>query len=289
MSAGTSRATRRRLSTPERARLRRIAEGFSFIAMWMGLGYLFPMSAEAYLLMGVPLTIAFQVLVRRKRVRELWVRDSGADPFGPSRLSLRDLGVVTALAVAPLCWGLQTVMNGADLSSVGWYAAAIGGAAAAAYALHSTSVSAVVRSAMLPTLVGAVGNVLVVGVVQLATGASIEPAEMLGSVLKWLAIYFPATFVIEEVAFRGALDAHVHELGEGRGWQSAIFVSTLWGLWHLPVSDGMPFPFLVVSLVAWHCLVGVPLSLAWRRSGNLAGPAFAHAAMDAVRNALIGL
>jgi membrane protease YdiL (CAAX protease family) len=60
-------------------------------------------------------------------------------------------------------------------------------------------------------------------------------------------------------------------------------------LWHLPVSEGMPFPFLVVSLVAWHCLVGVPLSLAWRRSGNLAGPAFAHAAMDAVPNALIGL
>jgi membrane protease YdiL (CAAX protease family) len=39
--------------------------------------------------------------------------------------------------------------------------------------------------------------------------------------------------------------------------------------------------------VVWHCLVGVPLSFAWRRSGNLAGPALAHAGLDAVRNALM--
>ena len=156
-----------------------------------------------------------------------------------------------------------------------------------AYALRSTSVRAMLRSAALPTAVGVVGNVLVVGGVQLATGTSIDLVAMLGSVLKWLAIYFPATFVIEEVAFRGALDAHVHHPGEGRGWRSALFVSALWGFWHLPVADGMPF--LVLTLVAWHCLVGVPLSFAWRRSGNLSGPAFAHSAIDAVRNGLIGL
>ena len=112
---------------------------------------------------------------------------------------------------------------------------------------------------------------------------------MLVSVPKYLAIYFPATFVIEEVAFRGALDAHVHHPGDSRGWMSALFVSALWGAWHLPVSDGMPLPLLVLSLVAWHCLVGVPLSFAWRRSGNLSGPAFAHAAIDAVRNGVLGL
>ena len=50
------------------------------------------------------------------------------------------------------------------------------------------------------------------------------------------------TFVLEEVAFRGALDAHVHHEGEGRGWQSALFVSALWGLWHLPISGGCPSP-----------------------------------------------
>lgn len=39
-----------------------------------------------------------------------------------------------------------------------------------------------------------------------------------------------------------------------------------------------------------HVALGVPLSLAWRGSGNLAGPALAHAVVDAVRNAfLLGL
>jgi len=147
----------------------------------------------------------------------------------------------------------------------------------------------VLRSAALPTAVGVLGNVIVVGGIQMASGTSIDLVELVGSVVKWTAIYFPATFVIEEVAFRGALDSHVHYSGEGRGWQTAMFVSVLWALWHLPVTDGMPFPLLVLTLVVWHCAIGVPLSLAWRRSGNLAGPAFAHAAIDAVRNGVLGL
>jgi hypothetical protein len=36
-----------------------------------------------------------------------------------------------------------------------------------------------------------------------------------------------------------------------------------------------------------HSLVGVSLSLFWRRSGNLAVPAFAHAWVDAVRDCLL--
>jgi membrane protease YdiL (CAAX protease family) len=272
----------------ERVRARRVVEAVGFVAAWVGLGYLLPVSSEAYLLMGIPLTIAFQVLVRRRPVRELLVRGGGTGSVRASGSSRRDVAVTALLVLAPLSWGLQAT-GGGDPWVIGWYAAAVVGAAAAAYALRSTSVRAVLRSAALPTAVGVVGNVLVVGGVQLATGTSIGLVAMLGSVLKWLAIYFPATFVIEEVAFRGALDAHVHHPGDGRGWGSALLVSALWGLWHLPVADGMPFPLLVLSLVTWHCVVGVPLSFAWRRTGNLSGPAFAHSAIDAVRNGLIGL
>lgn len=271
----------------EHHRPRRLIEGVGFIAVWVGLGYLFPVSAEAYLLIGIPLTIAFQLLVRRRPVRELLVRRE-AGSVRPSRLSRRDVAVTALLLLAPLCWGLKAA-SGGNPWVIGWYSAAVVGAAAAAYALRPTSLHAMLRSAALPTAVGVVGNVLVVGGVQLATGASIDLVPMLGSMLKWLAIYFPATFVIEEVAFRGALDAHVHHPGEGRGWGSAMFVSALWGVWHLPVADGLPFHLLLLSLVSWHCLVGVPLSHAWRRSGNLSGPALAHAAIDAVRNGLIGL
>jgi membrane protease YdiL (CAAX protease family) len=40
-------------------------------------------------------------------------------------------------------------------------------------------------------------------------------------------------------------------------------------------------------IVVIHTLVGVPLAFFWRRSGNLAVPAFTHALIDAVRNALM--
>jgi len=276
-----------RVVVAERPRARRLAEGIGFVAVWVGLGYVLPINAEVYLLLGIPLTIAFQVLVRRQPVRELLVR-GGADAGSRAWLGRRDVAVTALLALAPLYWGLRAV-SGRDPSVIGWYAAAVAGAAAAAHALRSTSVRAMLRSAALPTVVGVVGNLVVVGGVQLATGTSIDLVAMLGGVLKWLAIYFPATFVIEEVAFRGALDAHVHHVGEGRGWGTALLVSALWGLWHLPVASGMPFPLLVLSLVTWHCLGGVPLSFAWRRSGNLSGPAFAHSAIDAVRNGLLGL
>ena len=269
------------------ARSRRVVEGVGFVAVWVGLGCLLPVTTEAYLLMGVPLTIAFQLLVRRRPLGELVVRDSRGQARA-SRPSRRDLAVTALLVLAPLAWGLEAAARG-DPWVIGWYVSAVVGAAIAAYALRATTVRAMLRSAAVPTAVGDIGNLLVLGGFQWASDASIDPGAFLISVLKWTAIYFPATFVIEEVAFRGALDAHLHHPGERRGWASAVLVSVLWGLWHLPVADGMPFPFLLLSLVVWHCLVGVPLSLAWRRSGNLSGPAFAHSTMDAVRNGLIGL
>jgi hypothetical protein len=42
----------------------------------------------------------------------------------------------------------------------------------------------------------------------------------------------------------------------------------------------------VVSLLVVHGAVGVPLSVYWRQSGNLAVPGFTHALIDAVRDAL---
>lgn len=270
-----------------RSRPRRVAEGLAFVATWVVLGYLLPFGSESYLLLGIPLTVAFQVLVRRRPLRELWVRDAAVG----ASLARRDVAVTGLLAAAPAYWGIRA-FEGGNPVIIAWYAVAVLGAAAAAYSLRSTSLGAMLRAAALPTAVGVIGNVVVIGAIHLATGTPLDGLTLVGGVVKWLVIYFPATFVIEEVAFRGALDSHVHHSGEGRGLQSALFVSVLWGLWHLPVSDGMPFmpfPVLVAALVGWHCVVGVPLSRAWRRSGNLAGPAFAHSAMDAVRNALLGL
>ena len=105
-----------------------------------------------------------------------------------------------------------------------------------------------------------------------------------GSLLRLI----PLSFVVEEVSFRGAFDAHVHHSGESRGFLSALFVSALWGLWHLPVALGQaPLVTLVPQLLAVHCVIGVPLSIYWRRSGNLFVTGSTHALIDAVRNALL--
>lgn len=61
----------------------------------------------------------------------------------------------------------------------------------------------------------------------------------------------------------------------------------MWGLWHLPFTTGMTLPLMVAELLAVHIAIGVPLSYAWRRTRNLSGSAFAHAAIDAVRNAMM--
>lgn len=262
-------------------RRRRLFEGVGFVATWVALGFLLPGNSDVYLLVGIPLTIGFQVLVRRRPLRELWVRDGSG-----FRLDRRGLLLATLLAIVPATFGFLALRAG-DWPRMGWHAAAVAGAVAAAYAVRSTSAVAVLRSAALAIAIGVGGNLVVLGGIHVATAAPIELSAVAGTVLKSLALYFPATFLIEEVAFRGALDAHVQHSGDGRGWQTALLVSALWGLWHLPVADGLPLPILFVFLVTWHCAIGVPLSFAWRRTGNLAGPAFAHCAIDAARNALM--
>jgi membrane protease YdiL (CAAX protease family) len=268
--------------TPDReARRRRVLGGFGFVAVWVAVGYLVCPNDLTYLLLGIPLTIGFQTLVRRRPLRELWVRDA-------TRFTLDRRGLVLAavLVAAPVYFGIQA-LPGAHWWLTGWYIAAAVGAVGAAFALRATTPAAMLLSAMLPMTVGAGGMAAVLGGIHVATGTPVHALAVVGTVAKYLAIYFPLTFVIEEVAFRGALDAHVHHDGEGRGWLSAVFVSALWGLWHLPISTGMALPLLVAELLTVHILIGVPLSFAWRRTRNLSGPAFAHAAIDAVRNALM--
>jgi membrane protease YdiL (CAAX protease family) len=102
----------------------------------------------------------------------------------------------------------------------------------------------------------------------LAAGTPISAQTVVTTIAQYTALYFPATFLLEEVSFRGALDAHVHHDGESRGLASAALVSALWGLWHLPVSNALslPFPLQAGVLVVVHVLLGVPLSIAWQPS-----------------------
>jgi membrane protease YdiL (CAAX protease family) len=98
-------------------------------------------------------------------------------------------------------------------------------------------------------------------------------------------------FVVEEVVFRGAIDSHVSAAEDTpvQKWLSAIFVSLLWGLWHLPLpflypSHELRYLALVMLL---NVLLGVPISFCWRKSGTLLLPSIAHALGDSIRNNLL--
>jgi len=97
-------------------------------------------------------------------------------------------------------------------------------------------------------------------------------------------------FVIEENFFRGGIDSYVQREGDREGWLTAVFVSCLWGWWHLsavPPKDLAQFVGLVIVLPLITCVPGIPFSLFWRRSGTLFVTATVHALIDAVRNALM--
>ena len=278
----TPQATNGLPSQPSRRR--RALEGIAFVAIWVATGYLLRLSSNAYLLLGIPLTAGFQLLVRRRPLRELFA--SGTNRFALDR---RGVAMAAVLAMTPGYYAAGAFTAG-DWTTFGWYLAAMVGAVTAAFSLRAGSVLATLRSATIPIAVGAVGMATVFGAVHIATGMPLPAMAAVAALAKYTALYYPATFLLEEVAFRGAIDAHVHHDGDPRGWQSAVLVSALWGLWHLPVSSGFPLPLMVVELVAVHVFLGVWLSFAWRRTRNLGGPALAHAVIDAVRNAtMLGL
>jgi hypothetical protein len=63
-----------------RARTQRVAEGAAFVVVWVAIGLIFDLGdsinrQSIYLLIGIPLTIVFQLFVRRRPLNELWVRN----------------------------------------------------------------------------------------------------------------------------------------------------------------------------------------------------------------------
>ncbi len=247
----------------------------------MALGWFLRTGPDLYLLVGVPLTIAFQLLVRRRPLRALWVRD------GPRfRLDRWGMAIAGALLVLPAISLVQAAIA-REWVTVGWMSACAVGALAAAYALRQVrgeNIRQVVRWTLIAT---AVGTAVIVATLAPMV-ATPQPVPMLVTGLQSALRYFPVTFVLEEVSFRGALDAHVHQPGERRAWMSALFSSVLWGLWHLPIAaTGLPLVVTLGQVLIVHTIVGVPLALGWRRTGNLTAPALAHALIDGVRNGLM--
>jgi hypothetical protein len=247
----------------------------------MALGWAFKLGPNEYLLLGVPLTAAFQLGVRRQPLRALWVRSAP-----PLRVTPQWLLVTAALAALPAYELYQGGFRGGWVP-VAWLGCAILGAAAAAYAIQHAGrrvARSVPPALTMVVLISAL--MLFVGLTQ--RGLAVLSGSALLVIARWGLLYFAVSFLLEEVTFRGALDAHLYRPEDRRGGGSAVALSFLWGVWHLPVVPVEGVLLLAaVRLGLWHMLVGFPLSISWRIGGNLLVPAAAHAFINGVRNATL--
>src|SRR5207344_3041351 len=119
---------------------------------YMALGLAFRLSAEGYLLLGIPITIAFQALVVRRPLRALWLRD-----MPPLTLKLRSIVAVVVVAIAPAAIVIRGVRDGNPVLAA-YGLAAIVGAIGVVYAMRAMDRDAV-RSTVRTTLI--TGTILV--------------------------------------------------------------------------------------------------------------------------------
>jgi membrane protease YdiL (CAAX protease family) len=267
-----------------------------FVAVWMSLGWLLHLNAYAYLLAGIPLSIAFQKLVAKRPLVNCWVCDV---PFRSDRLTT--LLIIALLLVPVMDLFIFWPKAGWDLRF--YFLACIFGAFGAGFALrHFTKVA--VKSLLLCLATAGVFNCATV-----LLGAFINqhfrhhplpiPPHPVAFFGDQFLLLFPVCFVVEEVVFRGVLDSHLHQPQDSsswlspKSWISAAFLSILWGWWHLPMlSAHQPVSKIIVMIVFMplvSLVPGIAFSLVWRRTGNLAVSALVHAFIDAVRNACLGL
>jgi hypothetical protein len=226
----------------------------TIVTVYTALGIGLHLSTDAYLLLGIPILLIFQLTIHRQPIRTLWVR--GGPPINV------DAGLVIlwlALAIVP-AYSAATAAASGNLAHATLAVAAVVGAFGAAYAIRSARpqtgaqlvlcVLTVGTIAVVPSLLSVLApNLLhlhISGRAPTGEPTAIWPiVQAAGGVF----LFGPVGFVVEEVFFRGALDTYLHRGEQGTGWISAVFVSALW----------------------------------WRKSGNLIVPDTAHAFLEAIR------
>jgi membrane protease YdiL (CAAX protease family) len=266
---------------------RRVLIAGVVVALWMLPGVALHLGAESYLLVGVPLMLAFQRFVHRRPLRAAWVFDEKAPTVdaralavGVAIAALPGARLIAALAGRPAC----------PASLLLWLLAATIGGLAAGIALRAQRVDALRRA--LPTIAVAMLSFVFMFALAaiVAHGGHLRPptASGLGDALEQAIVYFDVSFVLEEVAFRGVLDPYIlgGERGPNAAWASAVVGSALWGLWHVPIAlapGAADLPTLV-RLVLFHVGLGAMLCFVARLSGTLAPAAAVHGLADAFRN-----
>ena len=265
--------------------LRPYIECTLFVVAWVVCGWLFHLGPVSYNLYGIPFVVAFQLLICRRRITQLWVRD--APGFRLDRIGILLVVVFVGLNTS-LFWQylLPWHLLGALFLSL-----LITGSVGAAYALRQQRADQFKQA--LPSFAVAVliGFSLFVYLAMTSSRSPALNAPKLLLLLENLVKLFPYVFIMDEVVFRGMLDTHVVP-GTGtrrEQWFSAVFISVLWALWHMPraaLSDAGELRTFAAPLVLVLPL-GVALSFCWRKGGTLLLPGLAHALMDAYRDTVM--
>jgi len=267
-------------ATTVEGRLGRVVVATVVIGGYMTLGFAFGLSAEGYLLLGIPIAVAFQVLVVRRPLRALWLRGTP-----PMTLTPRSIAAVVAIAIAPAVVAMGGLRTGNPVLAA-YGLAAIVGAVGAVYAIRAMDRDAVNWTIRTTLITGTILVGVMVAYRIASGGLNGNLAAAVAAAVISVATYLPVVFVMEEVLLRGLLDTYLHGSATGPDRASALYGSALWGLWHLPVSSLGLGLLMIPYLVAVHTALGYFLSTSWRRTGNLAAPGIAHAVSDALRNAV---
>lgn len=280
-SAAALRADRARPVAAEH-RMRRYAVMTAVVGLWMGVGVALNLGAVPYLLAGIPLTVAFQVLIARRPIRSLWLLDRR-----PFRLDRRGIAIAIALGLLPLYVAMVGIAN-ARILDVGYGLAGLAGAVPAAFALRamdSVARRALTRSVLTAGVVGAL-LFLLNTILSRGPGFVTNPAGAIQAFGISFLLYVPMVFVLEEVFFRGALDTYARGPHLSNDRTSAVVVSLLWGLWHLPLVIAVSGLAQLPIILGFQLIVGLLLTFPWRYSGNLAVPGITHALINAIRDGL---
>jgi membrane protease YdiL (CAAX protease family) len=251
-----------------------------FMVIYISLGFIFRLEAVSYLLIGIPLTVIFQLFIVRQPLHKLWLRDG-------EKFHLNGSGrIITLCFMAfPIYKTIQlATLEKLTLLNLGYYSAAVLGAFGAGYC-YSNFTKKTVKDFLL-----CFGIIMVVRIPLYFFPFILGDHEFKPDYIRGIAsllTYIPVAFVVEEVVFRGMLDTYIHPSKKTNGIWSALFISCIWGLWHLPLSThSETFIWLIALSSMTISLWGFVLSIFWRRTGNLAVPGFPHAFADAIRDSL---
>jgi hypothetical protein len=263
--------------------VRRYIECTTLVVLWMVAQVWFHLSPIAGQLVGIPLILVFQWAVARRPISELWAFDAIRIPWTDRWMWA--IAAALGLGSGSLLW-LSSGHRAAGLTPpVGLFLLVLAAVIPAAFALRQQRWLEF-RSAT-PWLMAAVAFRFVWRWAWSGRADVISADKALDFITIW-ACEAVALFLVDEVAFRGAIDPYLCSAAAGQfhAWCSALFGSILWSLWHLPAYNpgARSIEMLWAGLSPFYLSVvinGVLFVFAARRGRTLLGSAVAHALVNA--------